>query len=102
MRANGGPAFPTVFRNTGDQNIFAPDGDVVAPGREVILPGMTLLDYFAAKALHAEMMTTASDATPAAMEAFLGGAARAGHTVEEHFAFNALQGRGRDDRRAEP
>jgi hypothetical protein len=50
---NGGPAFPTVFRNTGDLNTSAPDGEVVPPGGEVVLLGMSLRDYFAAHVLPA-------------------------------------------------
>jgi hypothetical protein len=50
---NGGPAFPTTFRNTGDLNTSAPDGEVVPPGGDHHLLGMSLRDYFAAQALPA-------------------------------------------------
>lgn len=53
--SNGGPAYPSldVWRNDGDQLAHAPDGQVVAPGCAISIhhPGMTLRDYFAAKAL---------------------------------------------------
>lgn len=55
-------------------------------GREF---GMTLRDYFAAKAMQAEMITTWSDATPESAEAFARAATRAGRSVEAHLAFNA-------------
>ncbi len=48
---DGGPAFPFEWRNTGDYNASAPNGEVVPPCRYVNLPGMTLRDYFAAAAL---------------------------------------------------
>lgn len=47
----GGPAFPTVWRNEGEFNAFAPDGQVVAPGESVALHGVTVRDYFAIRAL---------------------------------------------------
>lgn len=51
--------------------------------------GMDLRDYFAAKAMHAEIVTTFSDATPEAAELFTKAAAGCGHTPEQHLAFNA-------------
>lgn len=48
---NGGPAFPTMFRNDGDLNVSAPDGAVVPPAGEYQLLGMSLRDYFAGQAL---------------------------------------------------
>ena len=45
------PAFPTVWKNTGDSNAIGPGGEVVPPGRVELVPGMSLRDYFAAKAL---------------------------------------------------
>ncbi len=50
---------------------------------------MTLRDYFAAKALQAEMITTFSDATPEAAQAFAEAANAAGREPEDHLAFNA-------------
>jgi hypothetical protein len=52
-------------------------------------PGMFLRDYFAAKAMQAEIITTFSDATPEAARAFLLAADAAGQTVQERVAFNA-------------
>lgn len=48
---DGGPAFPTKWVNDSDINLSAPNGAVVPPGGEEHLPGMTLRDYFAAKAM---------------------------------------------------
>lgn len=49
---NGGPAFPgSSFQNDSDVNQTAPNGQVVAPGDWVEMPGMSLRDYFAAKAM---------------------------------------------------
>jgi hypothetical protein len=48
---NGGPAFPTEWTNTGDQNRTAPNGVVVAPGETVQLHGMSLRDWFAGQAM---------------------------------------------------
>lgn len=51
-KSNGGPAFPgSSFQNDSDVNLTAPNGQVVAPGDWIELPGMTMRDYFAAKAL---------------------------------------------------
>ena len=78
-RDNGGPAFPT---NTGNE----PN-----PGACYAHDGMTLRDYFAAKAMQAEMITTFSDATPEAAEAFNEAASKAGRSVESHLAHNAYR-----------
>lgn len=51
--------------------------------------GLTLRDYFAAKAMAAEMITTFSDATPEAAEAFAEAATAAGRSCEAHLAHNA-------------
>ena len=75
---DGGPAFPSHDDGAG---MYAPEH----------YSGMSLRDYFAAKALVGEMVTTLSDATPDAAEAFLNGAAKAGHTPDQHLAFNAYQ-----------
>jgi hypothetical protein len=50
-RDDGGPAFPCIWGNDGDQNAMAPDGSVVPPGHATTIPGMSLRDYFAAKAM---------------------------------------------------
>jgi hypothetical protein len=87
----GGPAFP----RTG----YYPDTDEC--GGEALrerLPaitdpqqGMTLRDYFAAKAMTAEMITTFSDATPQAAETFAKNAKALRQTAEQHLAFNAYK-----------
>lgn len=48
---DGGPAFPCAWENDGDMNATAPNGRVVPPGGTEIMQGMTLRDYFAAKAM---------------------------------------------------
>lgn len=55
-KEDGGPAFPSAFTNDGDRNVSAPDGSIVPPGFTVPMQGMTLRDYFAAKAMHAVMV----------------------------------------------
>lgn len=51
---NGGTAYPSleIWTNDGDQLAHAPNGEVVAPGCATSIhhPGMSLRDYFAAKA----------------------------------------------------
>lgn len=86
---DGGPAFPSTCVNDGDRNITAPDGQIVPPNNAAFMQGMTLRDYFAAKAMQAEMITTFSDATPEAAEEFVTAANVAGRSVEDHLAFNA-------------
>lgn len=46
----GGPAFPCRMENNGDEPFFA-SGVEIEPGYFVQFPGMTLRDYFAAKAM---------------------------------------------------
>jgi hypothetical protein len=60
-RDNGGPAFPVKFINDGDMNETAPDGTVVAPGFSAQMSGMTLRDYFAAKAMQVLFTRMESD-----------------------------------------
>jgi hypothetical protein len=55
------------------------------------LGGMSLRDYFAAKALQAEIITSTSDATPESADAVIDAAARAGRTPMEQIAFNAYE-----------
>jgi hypothetical protein len=51
MNTDGGPAFPGPWHNDGDGNATAPDGQLCSPGCTVHMLGMTLRDYFAAKAM---------------------------------------------------
>lgn len=51
--------------------------------------GMSLRDYFAAKAMQAEMITTFSDATAESAVDFIKAASKMDHTVTEHLAYNA-------------
>ncbi|PRD80479.1 hypothetical protein C6P76_29335 [Burkholderia multivorans] len=48
---DGGPAFPATWVNDSDLNAIAPNGQVCPPFSSIPLPGMSLRDYFAAKAL---------------------------------------------------
>jgi hypothetical protein len=73
---DGGPAFP---------------GGLSEKDGAAIQGGMSLRDYFAAKAMQAEMITTFSDATPQSADAFIKGCLRDGHTAEEHLASNAYK-----------
>lgn len=50
------PAFPGTWTNQWDGLATAPNGEVVPPGGSVVLPGMSLRDYFAAKAMAAMVM----------------------------------------------
>ncbi|TAL72854.1 MAG: hypothetical protein EPN79_02090 [Burkholderiaceae bacterium] len=52
---------------------------------------MTMRDYFAAKAMHAEVITSCSDATPEAADALIDAGARAGRTAMEQIAFTAYE-----------
>ena len=67
---DGGPAFP----------------ESGARGQAIGGEGMSLRDYFAAKAMQAEMITSFSDATPDGAAAFVEGADDEGHSMEEHLA----------------
>lgn len=48
---DGGPAFPSQWTNDDGMNATAPDGQLVPPGGTVPLIGMSLREYFAAKAM---------------------------------------------------
>ena len=48
---NGGPAFPGVTVNDTDGNLLDPFGTLLPPQSQASYSGMTLRDYFAAKAL---------------------------------------------------
>ena len=47
------PAFPSPWHNDTDGNATAPDGQACPPDWTVHMPGMSLRDYFAAKAMQA-------------------------------------------------
>ncbi len=53
--------------------------------------GMSLRDYFAAKALQAEIITTCSDATPEAAESAQLAAGELGRSIIDHLAANAYE-----------
>lgn len=57
---DGGPAFPSAFTNDGDRNVSAPDRSIVPPGFTVPMQGMSLRDYFAAKAMQGAIGTAAA------------------------------------------
>lgn len=50
-RENGGPAFPVEIRNGGVTPVSGFYGDSVDPGKATTYGGMSLRDYFAAKAV---------------------------------------------------
>jgi len=77
-RNNGGPAFP---RAAGDYN-----GTRNGNGAQ---DGMSLRDYFAAKAMHAELATAGMH--DGAADALVDAAAAAGQTIEQRIAFNAYR-----------
>lgn len=74
----GGPAFPATLE-LGPQK--------QDEGTSVTWTGMSLRDYFAAKAMAAELIST--HMLPEAIDAFTEAQARAGRTPEQHLAFNA-------------
>lgn len=47
----GGPVHPCKWRNEGDTNAIAPDGQVVPPEASVNLTGISMRDHFAGQAL---------------------------------------------------
>ena len=53
--------------------------------------GMTLRDYFAAKAMQAEIITSTSDATPESVQALLDAADAAERTPQDQVAFHAYK-----------
>lgn len=76
---DGAPAFPVP-------DVVNPDGQIQFGSN-----GMSLRDYFAAKAMQAEIITTFSDATPKSVKAFVEAARAAGRTAEAHLAFNSYE-----------
>jgi hypothetical protein len=50
-RDDGGPAFPASWTNESDVNAIGPDGSVVPPSHAIETTGMSLRDYFAARAM---------------------------------------------------
>jgi hypothetical protein len=52
----GGPAFPVVITNTSDNDVPGFDDDLVKGNHTSTYSGMTLRDYFAAKAMAALIM----------------------------------------------
>ena len=68
-RDDGGPAFPV----------------------NNALPGMTLRDYFAAKAMQAELISSGGDYAPEAATTLAEAARRAGRSVARQIAHNAYK-----------
>jgi hypothetical protein len=77
MSADGGQAFPIQAQQL-------PNGEVLWPE-----PGMTLRDYFAGKAMHAELTT--SGVPGEACNALVAAAATAGRDVADQLALNAYE-----------
>lgn len=74
---DGGAAFPNVgFKADAKGVVYA-----------IEWRGMSQRDFFAAVAMHAELVT--AGALEGARDAFQQGMAEHGHTVEQHLAFNA-------------
>lgn len=65
MIQDGGPAFPVEWTNDSDVNLTAPNGRVTPPGGTEQLHGMTLRDYFAARAMQGMAAHPESDKWPA-------------------------------------
>ena len=84
MRDEGGPAFPNTLIET-------KDGAITSGFEGYGLGGMSMRDYFAAKAMQAEMITTFSDATPDSAQEFVSVANRRGRTLFQHLACNAYE-----------
>lgn len=77
MSADGGPAFPRP-------------ASVDVRGESVWDElGMSLRDYFAARFAHAEIVT--AGAVQDSAKQLVTGAQAAGHTIEEHVAYNAYR-----------
>jgi hypothetical protein len=72
---DGGPAFPK--------------DEYYEEKRHDQTNGMSLRDYIATKAMHAEILTSASDLTPKACDALIEAAGEAGRDVIDQIAFNA-------------
>lgn len=59
---DGGPAFPATTHNDGDRNAIDECGSALPPDWRQTYPGMTLRDYFAAKAMQADLSNWPIDA----------------------------------------
>ena len=81
---DGGPAFGGAYDNV----VFDRTGANKPGTIEARVRGMSLRDYFAAKAMHAELVTTTHE--PSA-DALVKAAVLANHSVEQHIAFNAYR-----------
>lgn len=79
---DGGPAFPRPMGNNGYADVEDHDSNSEQEG-------MSLRDYFAAKAMHAELVTAGALPDPA--EALSRAATEAGQTIVERIAFNSYQ-----------
>ena len=74
-KLDGGPAFPTDIYDTKKGNYL----------------GMTLRDYFAAKAMQAELISSGGDYAPEAATTLAEAARRAGRSVARQIAHNAYK-----------
>jgi hypothetical protein len=94
MTNDGGPAFP-LKRDPELKQIGASTlGSTALPmtvweNRDEL--GMSLRDYFAAKAMEAEIITSCSDATPKAADDLANAAMLSGQTIIERIAYNAYR-----------
>lgn len=79
---NGGPAFPKPAGHNGLTSIDEHRGNEPEDG-------MSLRDYFAAKAMHAELVTNGVPGE--ACEALIEAAEKANRSPEDQMAFNAYE-----------
>lgn len=78
---DGGPSFPVPMIP------YDPSGGFT----NVEWQGLSLRDYFAAKAMLGELITSSSDATPESTDALIKAAQKAKRTPAQQIAFNAYQ-----------
>jgi hypothetical protein len=81
--ADGGPAFPRPSVYDHATAVAERSNGIIECGQD----GMSLMDFFATVAMHAELVTAGVPGEAA--DAFIEGKMREGHTVEQHLAFNA-------------
>lgn len=83
-RNDGGPAFPQV-----ETDLEYPASTCAPWGHTYSYGGMSLRDYFAAKAMQAEIITSCSDATPESAESLARACAEHNQTPQERIAMHA-------------
>jgi hypothetical protein len=89
MKPDGGMAFPGFEYVPGHGANIPVDLPNGGKDWAVYSNGMTLRDYFAAKAMHAELNTAGMLVGPA--EALAEAAEKAGRSIEQQIAFNSYE-----------